>query len=359
MSVGRFASTLAVGAVVGLGITDLGTAADLAVKARPAPAPASPFVLDVHGFVDVSLRNDYITPRGLLVTNTGLTSQYLMGLVLDVYKDKSGYISDVSFNAGVWNDLWSKQNDPHVGSWNEFDWFVGMDVKFAQSWKFSVQYIEFVPPAHDLITSFPSTERNVNFTLAYDDSGWWGGAPFALNPYVQLWYAASGPSTVVLGKSSTYYVEFGAVPTYDFKTALFGIPFVLSAPSWISVGPEDYWNKQVFIPGTGTSADIMSRFFAGASNFCGPSSNLACGSSSAGVVSTGLTGKWDLGAWIPSRLGKWYAKGGFQYYHIINDALVAAQLFTGIAGGASNVYGTFPQAHRDVVVGFGGVGFNF
>jgi hypothetical protein len=76
-------------------------------------------------------------------------------------------------------------------------------------------------------------------------------------------------------------------------------------------------------------------------------------------VSTGLTGKWDLGAWIPSRLGKWYAKGGFQYYHIINDALVAAQLFTGSAGGASNVYGTFPQAHRDVVVGFGGVGFVF
>ena len=56
--------------------------------------------------------NDYITPRGLLVNNTGSTTQILAGLVLDVYKDKAGFINDISFVGGVWNDLWSDQHDP-------------------------------------------------------------------------------------------------------------------------------------------------------------------------------------------------------------------------------------------------------
>ena len=55
---------------------------------------------------------------------------------------------------------------------------------------------------------------------------------------------------------------------------------------------------------------------------------------------------------IPARLGSWYAKGGFQYYHIINDNLLLAQTLVGTAS-------TFGAAHKDVVVGFAGVGFSF
>ena len=51
---------------------------------------------------------------------------------------------------------------------------------------------------------------------------------------------------------------------------------------------------------------------------------------------------------IPKRLGTWYVKGGFQYYHIINEALLGAQVLTGAAGGASGVAGTFPNAHKDI-----------
>jgi hypothetical protein len=76
------------------------------------------------------------------------------------------------------------------------------------------------------------------------------------------------------------------------------------------------------------------------------------------VFSTGLTGKLALN-WIPPRLGSWYAKAGFQYYHIINDALQAAQIFTSAASKVTNTYGFFPQTHEDVVVAFGGVGFSF
>jgi hypothetical protein len=359
MLVGRYASTLAVGAIVGLGVAGFGSAAsaaDLPLKAPPAPA-SSPFVLDIHGFVDISIKNDYITPRGLVVHDSGLASQYLMGMVFDVYKDKNGFIQDISFNAGFWNDLWSKQNDAHVGSWNEFDWFIGAEIKFAQKWKFGVTYIEFLPPAHDLITSFPSNERNVEFTLSYDDSGMWGPYPFAFNPYVRGWYAASGPSNVVLGKGGdTGYAEFGITPTYDFKKT-YGYAFTLSAPTWFSVGPSDYWNKNVFI--AGSAADIQSRFFAGATNFCGPQSNQACSTSNVGVISSGLTGKWDLAAYIPPRLGAWYLKAGFQWYHQANDALRAAQIFTGAASNKPNVYGNFTQTNSDEIQGFLATGFTF
>src|ERR1700675_3442369 len=138
MLANRLASALVVATTLSLGaLGSVASAADLKLKAPPPP-PSEP--LDIHGFMDVSFKNDYITPRGLLVTNSGLTTQILMGLVFDVYKSKGGFINDISFSGGVWNDLWSNQHNPVVDSWNEFDWFAGMNVKFAQDWTFGVQY---------------------------------------------------------------------------------------------------------------------------------------------------------------------------------------------------------------------------
>jgi hypothetical protein len=299
-------------------------AADMPLKAAPVPPPPPEF--DVHGFVDISFKNDYITPRGLLVTNTGLTTQTLMGLAVDVYKDKGGFINLVSFYAGVWNDLWSEQRHPRVGAWNEFDWFTGMNVKFAQDWKFGVEFSQWLSPPGNF-----RTETNLEFSLAYDDSKW---NPFIpLNPYVKLFYAVSGDSTVVTGKrGDTYYFEFGMVPTVDLNKS--GIPVVLSAPTWVSVGPSEYWNRGVL--------------------GCGVANVTPCSTSNAGVFSTGLTGKTPL-TFIPKRLGNWYAKYGFQYYHLINDSLLLAQTVAQGTGTAAN----YASAHRDVVVGFGGFGFGF
>ena len=51
-----------------------------------APAFAQDGV-SLHGFADLSVKNDYITPRGLHVTSKGTTIQFLNGLVLDVPLD--------------------------------------------------------------------------------------------------------------------------------------------------------------------------------------------------------------------------------------------------------------------------------
>lgn len=343
---GKTVRTLCAGAL-SLGLAAGGAAAaDLQLKAPPAPTfTTTP--LDVHGFFDLTFSNDYITPRGLLVTNTGLTTQVLMGLVLDVYKNPNGFINDISFTMGTWNDLWSEQNDPVVGAWNEFDWFLDADIKFAQFWKFGIEYGEFLPPAHTTTPStFPGDERHVQLALAYDDAHW--GLPVVWNPYIKWFYETNGPSTVVLGdKGDTYDIEIGVVPTVDLKK-YWGLPVTLMAPTWFTVGPSTYWNS-----GVGT-------------NLCGPLSNAPCADSNFGVVSTGLTAKAPVDALIPTRLGNWYIKGGFQYYHIINDALLAAQELTGTAGSFAPSpgfggygLGNYPSAHRDVVAGFVGTGFSF
>lgn len=343
MRVGTSMTSILAGAVVAAGLAGFATgaaAADLMPTKAPVYKAPAPEPLDIHGFFDVSFQNDYITPRGLLVTNTGLTTQVLNGLVFDLYKNPKGFINDISFYGGTWSDLWSEQHDTRVGSWNEFDWFVGVDVKFADYWKAGVQYIEFIPPAHDLATSFPATERNIEFSLGYSDAHL--GYPVAINPYVKLFYAVNGPSTVVLGKGGdTFDVELGMVPTLDLKKYA-GVPITLTAPTWITVGPKSYWNRM-----------------DGTTNVCGALSNAPCSTSNAGVVSTGLTGKMPIDFLIPPRLGNWYVKAGFQYYHFINDALLGAQIFTGAAGGSAGVFGTFPNAHRDAVIGFTGFGMTF
>jgi hypothetical protein len=64
-----------------------------------APPPEPPLGSAIHGFVEFGFTNDYVTSRGLLVTNTGLTTQILSGLAFDLYKG-SGLISNVTFTGG-------------------------------------------------------------------------------------------------------------------------------------------------------------------------------------------------------------------------------------------------------------------
>jgi hypothetical protein len=114
-------------------------------------------------------------------------------------------------------------------------------------------------------------------------------------------------------------VEIGLVPTLDLKK-ITGTPLTIAAPTWVTVGPTSYWNRGV----TG----------------CGVAITTPCSLSNAGG---GLALKETLDWLVPTRWGNWYAKGGFQYYHIINDSLLLAQTFTGTAS-------SYPTAHREVWV---------
>ena len=298
------------------------SAADLPAYTK-APPPA-PEASNIHGFFDAGFATDYMTHRGVLVINRGLTSQLSMGLSADIYKNKSNFINTITLYGGVWNDLASEQRDPLVGSLNEYDWWVGGKVGFAQNWTLDTQFIEFVSP---IVGGFGRRDH-VSVTLSYDDASW--GLPIQLKPYINGWYTTNGSSDIAgLGKGQSGYVEFGMVPTLNWAKT-YGV--IWTAPTYISVGPKDYWNNGTLGCGTPTTP---------------------CSTSNAGVVSTGLTATVPI-TWISPSYGNWSVRGGFQYYHLINDALLLAQAPVGT--GTASSYAT---AKRDVVVGFAGIGFNF
>lgn len=280
--------------------------------AQPPTVPApkvDPVASDgwaLHGFGEVTVKNDYVTPRGLVVTTAGGTVQILNGLI-------AVSPGGVAFHAGSWVDLnpGFSRSDGNITTVNEFDFFVGVSGNIAPNLKAGVEYSQF-------ISGQPSVafqdERNIEFSLKYSDAP---DAAFSINPYAKVFWAfSSKSSTVVLGKrGGTYDVEIGAVPTYKAGR------ITLTAPTWFTVGPKSYWVRQANRP----LVDDRSNF---------------------GVISTGLR----VSTPIP------FVKGGAnanlfafgQYFHLVNDGLRAAKA---ILNGGDN--------DRDHVVFGAGVGIGF
>jgi hypothetical protein len=306
---------------------DAATAADITPMPTKAPPPiiGPTMPLDVHGYVDVNFASTRVTGGGLLLYGHGYLTQVETGIALDLYKNPTGFVNSVSVFGGVWNEAWSSP-PPGGRHWQEFDWWAGFSVGFAKDWKFTAQHVEFM---------FPSggTAYNYAFTLGYDDS--WSGMPVVFNPFVTLFYNAAGATNLPLGDNS-YRVEIGMKPTISFAKP-YHIPLTISFPTWFTVGPSEYWNRN-----------------DGTTNFCGPTTTSPCSLSNFGFVTTGLQAKYSLEDIIPKRLGSWYVKAGVQYYHLVNDSLLAGQTPVG-----TGVVPTYPEAHRDVVVGNAGFGFTF
>lgn len=260
----------------GLGI------AGLLAAAMGAATPASAQDIGLHGFADISFMNDYITPRGLAVTTEGETVHAVDGLVLDFAQKPGGLFSDVAVVGGTFMD-WNPDYSPlhNKEGFNEFDWFVGVNGKIGKDWKVGAQYVEFISPQNAYVT-----EQNVELSLAFDDSSYL--KPINFQPYVKVFLATAGGSTVVTGRhGGTFDVEIGAVPNVDLHGH--NIPIILSAPTWITVGPSSFWG----------------------------------GGGNAGVFSTGLKATYPLK--LPATAGHWAVYADAQYYHLINDQLVLAE----------------------------------
>jgi hypothetical protein len=282
-------------------------AAALLINAPAVRADDEP-PLNIHGFGILNLQKDYITPRGLFVTGKGETVQVIDGLVFGIDHEPDSPIDDISFVVGTFNDIYTDQHAKDAGSWNEFDWFAGPSFNIEKNWHLDIQIGQFLSPPGNF-----DAETNLEFALAYDDSK--SGLPLLLKPYVKLFYAISGDSTVVTGsKGGTFDVEIGFAPTYDLHP--YGIPLSISAPTWITVGPADFWG----------------------------------GTNNVGVFTTGLTVSYPLP--ITERLGHWNAKAGFQYYNFVNDHLRLAQTLIGTATPGSG-------GHQDEVNAFVGLSFGF
>jgi len=274
----------------------------LAMAQDSAPSPV------VHGFNDFTFKNDYITPRGLLVTNKGLTIQAVNGFAANMYHSAEGPLNDINFVTGIFNDI-NPGNKPSP-VWNELDAFMGLNFNLYKDWLFGMQYVAFISPTQAKF----ETENNLEFTLGYDDGGRWF-APISIKPYAKLFFTAGGGSTVVLGQVPSFDVELGGIPTWDLHP--YEVPIILTTPTWITVGPSNFWG--------------------GSNNF--------------GVFSTGINAKMPLGSGS-SRFGEWSLNFGVQYYNLINSQLRNAQEVIGVVSPGSSGY-------RNVFVFAAGLGFHF
>src|SRR3546814_14502933 len=93
----------------------------------------------LHGFGDISVRNDYVTPRGLVVTTSGAAVQVLNGLV-------AVSPGGVAFHGGTWVDLnpgYSKA-DGNITAVNEFDFFFGVSANVTPKLHVRVAYSQLL-----------------------------------------------------------------------------------------------------------------------------------------------------------------------------------------------------------------------
>ncbi len=355
----RSSIALVVGCVWALGLGGAALAADMSMPLKAPPPPAPP-PLDIHGFVEWDYESFLINPQGQALINHG-TGTVVAGLDWVLYKNKAGFINRISTGGGLAADV----SDNFPGYWGTFQpsangdlfdtvFFIDASVTFGQYWTLSDTFYNVYSgdvacaggtgcggflggtgagPAGTIGFGF------LNFNelkIALNDSftGW----PITFNPYVTWYYEFQGNNSVQMPAcfACTVGSDFtiGMTPTVSGK--LWGMPWLtVKAPTYVTVGPSSFWNA----PGFNLNNPTCTT--------CGGSSG------SLGVFTTGLTFIAGL-TWIPANLGSWYAKAGFQYYDVINNALIQSNIVSICNGGPCSNWQT-----KDIIVGFAGIGVGF
>ena len=303
----------------------MASAADLPSKKSIPVLAAAAEPSAVHGFLDFTYANGMMSGGGKPLYKSGVSLlETTAGLSVDLYSSKTGPINSFTAFVGGWAQSW---NDAPTGSarMQEYDWWAGATIGFADYYKLTVQELQFQIP--NAGPKGIKVVENMTATLSYDDAHL--GLPIALNPYVNVFYNYGGASSMGLGKTGTYRVDLGIGPSYSFMKSA-GVPLTLTVPAQISLGPSDmYYNGQ---------------------KLCGPNSNQTCSTGTFQYVMTGLQAKYDLGQIIPKKFGSWSLKAGVKYFHIMNDGIIANQV-----GGAT----TFPLAKTNYPVFSTGINVSF
>jgi hypothetical protein len=238
----------------------------------------------VTGLLDLPLSNYYLSPRGVLVENSGVIAQPMLQLFFNLY-ESDGPVSNVTGMVGMWNSIHSKQRGPSsstVENWNEVDLLSSLSVTFLQSWTFSLAYEYWVSP----INAFPSASH-IELKFGYSDSFLKGLGDLSINPYVNFFIELTNKTANANpNDDESFYVELGMVPRYVFA----GYPLTIELPTYITFPGSNYYNTtQPF--------------------------------STVGIVGTGVKVTAPL-TFINWRYGRWSAHVDFIYKHLFSDGVV-------------------------------------
>ena len=269
-----------------------------------APEPET----HVHFLFQVEFGSAYITPRGMIVRDKGLTIQPLFLSFWDLYKG-DGFISSVKFVGGVWNDFGTSpvSKHPPYGSdpktnWTEIDPIAGLSFGLGKYFTLDATYIAFAEQILDIGTS-----QHLEVKLKFDDSALLGA--FSLKPYILFWQELDNKATdadvpqAVFGPSPnsghnpqpgpSFYFELGITPSYTFKN--FG-NLKIEAPCRLLLPDQRFYGE----------------YYGSASTI--------------GLVELGLKVSAPL-TFMPKGYGNWNAYAGFKYQYYNDQNLYNLNTF--------------------------------
>jgi hypothetical protein len=188
----------------------LSATAALAFAAAPAARADDS---KVHALVNFEVSDKYLTPRGMIVVDHGMTYQQLFLAFVDLHDGApDDFINNITFVPGVWADFATHPTAIHLSGagatdWVETDPIAGLSVKFAKNFKLDVTYTAFEMHILDIGTS-----QHLETKLSFDDSSYLQA--FALHPYVSYWRELDGKATAAanFGVPSSYYFDVGIDP---------------------------------------------------------------------------------------------------------------------------------------------------
>jgi hypothetical protein len=299
--------------------------APASLKAQDAPPQR------IHELVNLEFASEYVTPRGMLVHDQGLTFQPLFLTLVNLYHVDS-FLNDVSFAGGCWNDFSSagvSVNGPYGSKpktdWTEVDPIADLTLGFAKNFKLDVTYTAFAEQILNIGIS-----QHLETKLSFDDSAYLGA--WALHPYFSYWQELQGKATdadlpYTLNRAgaragashpdpnSSYYFDVGVDPSYTFKNTLGGLK--LEAPCRVML-PDD-------------------RFYG----------DYYASSSTVGIWEVGLKGTVPMN-FMPAGYGHWSFHAGVNFLYFEDDNLVNLNIF--------NAPG---KPTRDTLQGFSGISVFF
>jgi hypothetical protein len=259
----------------------------------------------VNALLNLEFSTHYLTPRGMIVQDSGLVFQPLVLGFFNLYRGE-GFVNNATLVGGVWNCFGtdrlpsSDSNGQDNTSWYEIDPIAGVSLGVAKHLTLDVTYTAFnmqilnIPFSHHLETK-----------LALNDSAWLG--KWALHPYVIFWSELDGKATAAqvpyvvdpLGKGpqalpgSSWYFDIGITPSYTFE----------------NVG--------------GLKVEAPMRILLPDSEFYG---EYYAESSTIGLYELGLKATIPM-KFMPKGYGNWSFHAGFKYQHFEDENLASMQAF--------------------------------
>ena len=256
--------------------------------------------------VNFEFSDKYLTPRGMIVHNSGLAFQTLVLGLFNVYKNDDAFINNVTLVPGIWNDFSSQgvAIHPPFGSkprtdWVEIDPIAGISLGLPKHFKLDVTYTAFNMQILDIGQS-----QHLDTKLSFDDSDYLKA--YALHPYVEFWQELDGKATAAdvpylvdplskhlgSGPGSSYYFETGIAPSYTFEKS--GLKLELPC--------------RVLLP----CKDFYGEYYHSASTV--------------GLYEVGIKGTIPL-KFMPEGYGHWSFHAGFKYMKFVDKNLQEMQAF--------------------------------